>query len=189
MDALQILHLKGNHLTGTIPDLGRMPRLSWLDLSNNVLHGTIPQSFAISRSIEDLRLGGNRIYEPIPHGLCNHPNINGGATKQFGCDGVICPLGSYSDVGHAVESHGCTRCPPGETTLYLGSSKAACQTFEPTKILSIFYDVMQGNVWPPAFQHNWGDFEVDICDWAGISCDSSGELISMGFPLVGLEEY
>ena len=62
------------------------------------------------------------IYDPVPHTLCTNANINGGLTKTHGCSGVICPLGTYSDPGHATHADGCKPCPPGKTTVYLGSS-------------------------------------------------------------------
>jgi hypothetical protein len=191
VDALQILHLKGNQFSGTLPELGKLPRMSWIDVSNNNLHGTVPQSLGSSLVIEDLRLGGNMLYEPIPRGLCSNPNVNGGATKQYGCDGILCPLGTYAETsGHASETYGaCVKCPPGETTLYLGSFESACQELTPEEILTIFFEVMQGDVWPADAQRNWGDFNVDVCDWGGISCDSNGELMGMAFPLVGLDDY
>lgn len=192
LESLQILHLKGNKLTGTVPELGRLTRMSWLDLSNNAFHGTIPHSLGSSLVIEDLRLGGNMLYDPIPRGLCANPNVNGGATKQYGCDGILCPLGTFAETsgGHASESHGpCTPCPSSETTLYLGSPRNACQEIRPEEILTMFYDVMQGELWPSRAQHNWGDLTVSICEWAGISCDANGELTGMAFPLVGVDDY
>lgn len=186
---LQILHLKANKLTGTIPELGQNPLISWVDLSSNQLHGTIPQSLGNSRTIEDLRLGNNRLYEPIPPGLCRNPNVNGGVTKSYGCDGVICPIGTYSDTGHAIESIGCTSCPDGETTLYLGSPMSACQQLTEEDLLSMLYEVMRGNLWPESSREHWKDPNVSVCDWAGLSCDKQGQLTSLSFPLAGLEEY
>ena len=191
VDALQILHLKGNRLTGTIPELGKLPRMSWIDVSNNNLYGTVPHSLGASLVIEDLRLGGNGLYDPIPRGLCSNPNVNGGATKLYGCDGILCPLGTYAETsGHASETYGpCVKCPTGETTLYLGSFENACQEISPEEILSMFFEVMQGDIWPVEAQRNWGDLDVNICDWAGISCDANGELMGLAFPLVGLDDY
>ena len=94
LDALQILHVKLNSLTGTISSqLGTLPYLSWFDVSGNRLHGTIPSTFGTSSSLKDFRLGGNMIYEPIPQSLCTNVNINGGLTRNYGCDGVIWSLG------------------------------------------------------------------------------------------------
>lgn len=56
---LQILHIKLNHLTGTISSgFGKLPHISWFDVSTNHLRGTIPESFSESETLKDFRLGG-----------------------------------------------------------------------------------------------------------------------------------
>lgn len=172
-----------NSLTGSIPPrYGELPFLSWFDVSHNLLHGTIPATFGQSRSLKDFRLGANMFYDPIPPSLCNNPNINGGLTAIHGCDGVICPLGTYSDSGHAPNAEqGCTKCPEGETTMYLGS--IACQPFSTEDILSIFFDAMQGDRWPDELQENWKNRHIDVCFWSGVICDSKGDIVSVGFPI------
>jgi len=191
LQSLQILHLKLNKLTGTIPErIGLMPKLSWVDLASNGLHGTVPQSLGSSTSIEDLRLGaGNKLYGPIPSGLCKNLKVNGGATERAGCDGILCPLGTFSNTGYAGESSGCEKCPAGSSTLYLGSTRSECQVFTEEMILSMFYGVMQGQHWPDEQQKNWGNLDVSVCEWGGLSCDEQGELESIAFPLVGIENY
>lgn len=171
-----------NQLTGMIPvGYGTLPFLSWFDVSHNLLHGTIPSSFGQSRSIKDFRLGGNMFYDNIPQTLCTNANINGGVTSTYGCDGVICPLGTYSDSGHATHSdNGCKKCPEGEATMYLGSPK--CRPFSPEDILSILFDAMQGETWPDELRENWKNRHVDVCYWSGIICDTRGEIVSIGFP-------
>jgi Leucine rich repeat N-terminal domain len=182
VESLQILHLKMNQLTGTIPErYGGLPFLSWFDVSHNFLHGTIPATFGQSRSIKDFRLGGNMFYDPIPQALCTNSNINGGLTASFGCDGVICPLGTYSDSGHATHADGgCKKCPDGEGTLYLGSPN--CRPFSPEDILSVLFDAMQGERWPDELRENWKNQHVDVCFWSGVICDTKGEIVSIGFP-------
>jgi hypothetical protein len=225
MDSLQILHLKDNLLTGTIPELGRNPLLSWVDLSDNYLHGPIPPSFGTSRVIEDLRLGHNMIHDPIPPGLCSNTRLNGGATtttsstpssqqqhensggssskagshakdpqaasssSSSSCDHVLCPLGTYSDSGHASESSPCHKCPPGQTTLYLGSPRSSCHVVTPERLLSILFEVMRGEAWPLPFQENWGDESVPVCQWAGLTCDENDELTALAYPLRGSDDY
>ena len=80
-------------------------------------------------------------YDPVPPSLCTNANVNGGLATTYGCDGVICPLGTYSESGHAtLADGGCKKCPEGETTMYLGSSE--CRPFSPEDILSILFDAM-----------------------------------------------
>lgn len=190
--ALQILHIKLNHLTGTISSsFGKLPHLSWFDVSTNHLHGTIPNSFAHSDTLKDFRLGGgNMIHDPIPKALCANSNINGGLTKQYGCSGVICPLGTYSDPGHATHSGGCKQCPMGRTTMYLGSSRCIQLTDE--DILTMFYDVMASSNPFPMQQNHWElNRDGPICTWNGVECseeDDNNNIESIWFPLLGLNE-
>lgn len=187
LEALQILHLKLNKLTGTISSqFGELPFLSWFDVSANKLHGTIPASFGSSKSIKDFRLGGNMIYEPIPHSLCTNTNINGGLTRNYGCDGVICPLGTFSDPGHATHSNGCNPCPEGQTNMYLGSS--SCQELSEADILSVYFDVIRGDQWNALQQLHWKDRSVNICEWYGVTCDEYGEIQSLRIPVAGLDD-
>jgi Tyrosine-protein kinase ephrin type A/B receptor-like len=179
---LQILHLKNNDLTGTIPyHFGELPYISWFDISNNRMHGQIPTGFGKSRTLTDFRLAGNMIYNPIPPGLCSNTNINDGATAEAGCDGIACAIGSYSDIGHAADGE-CEKCPDGETTLYLGAT--SCETLSESDILSIFYGVMHGDEWPAETKANWGLSSVNSCEWAGIACNTDGEIVSLSFPLL-----
>ena len=181
---LQIIHLKKNLLTGTIPpSLGNLEYLSWFDVSNNVLYGTIHPSFAEIRVLRDFRLGGNRMYDPIPPKLCKNVNVNGGAAKRFGCDAILCPLGTYAKDGLATNDVGCKPCPEGKTTMYLGSRQ--CIQLSEKDILSIFFEVMNGDEWPDEAKQNWGDKSVDLCEWGGITCDENGEVESLSFPSLG----
>eukprot|EP00980_Cylindrotheca_fusiformis_P010929 scaffold2499_cov125-Cylindrotheca_fusiformis.AAC.20 len=181
LQSLQILHVKQNRLTGTIAsNFGSLPYLSWFDVSSNRLIGSIPETFGSSNSIKDFRLGGNMIYEPIPPALCRNKNINGGLTTTYGCDGVICSLGTYSDPGHATHSEGCKPCPEGQTTMYLGAS--SCETFSEKDILSMFFDVMRADEWDPLEPESWKAGSENVCDWEGIDCDEDGEIMSIQFP-------
>jgi Leucine rich repeat N-terminal domain len=190
IQSLQILHIKLNRLTGTISEaFGSLPFLSWFDVSTNRLHGTIPDSFGTSRTLKDFRLGGNMVYDPIPKSLCTNPNINGGLTRTYGCGGVICPLGTYSDPGHATHSEGCKPCPEGRTTMYLGGSK--CIRITEADIITILYDIMQASSSSPLQRSHWEtDRAGNICSWKGITCDEANEIIeSISFPLLGLNEH
>ena len=157
MSVLQIFHVKDNLLSGTIPpEFGELPFLSWFDVSQNQLHGTIPPSFGKSKSIEDFRLNSNMLYGDVPHGLCTNPKVNGGAAKQYGCDGIVCPRGTYnSENGHAADDKPCVKCPDGYSNLYLGRSK--CYPLSDVDIMTMLYEALEGHRWPEEFGKNWGD--------------------------------
>mmetsp|Transcript_2343 Transcript_2343/g.5205 ORF Transcript_2343/g.5205 Transcript_2343/m.5205 type:complete len:324 (+) Transcript_2343:3-974(+) len=187
IQALQILHIKLNHLSGTISSgFGKLPNLSWFDVSTNHLHGTIPESFGHSKTLKDFRLGGgNMIHNPVPKSLCTNTNINGGLTKAYGCSGVICPLGTYSDPGHAIHSDGCKRCPHDRTTIYLGSSR--CVELTDEDILAMFYDVMAESNTSPMQQKHWSfEREGPICTWNGVECNEEETVETVWFPLLEL---
>lgn len=58
---LQILSLRHNRLTGTIPlELGRLSHLKTLYMEKNELEGTIPETLANLASLEELNLLGNK---------------------------------------------------------------------------------------------------------------------------------
>jgi hypothetical protein len=182
IENLQIIHVKKNLLTGTIPSgLGNLQHLTWFDASSNILSGTIPASLGSSRSLKDIRLGGNRIFEPIPLSLCKNPNINGGRTRMWGCDAILCPLGAIDEIGFALTRSGCNPCPKFETTMYLGGM--SCRSLDIDDFLTILYDVMGGENWDEAEQTNWKDDDVDVCSWKGIECEPDGTLIEISFPL------
>ena len=64
---VSFLSLRGNHLTGPIPDaIGRLHRLFILDFSSNRLQGAIPSSIANLGRLRDLILGHNPLEGRLP---------------------------------------------------------------------------------------------------------------------------
>jgi len=183
IQSLQIIHLKKNRFSGTLPSvLGGLQFLSWFDASTNKLSGTIPASYGSARVLKDLRLGENRIHEPIPHEVCANDRINGGRTRTHGCDGILCPIGTYSDSGFADQTEGCKMCDERETTMYLGSS--SCIRMHAEEILAILFDVMGGQEWDEQSKAGWKDHHTSACEWEGIVCRSDGTIIRISFPVV-----
>lgn len=177
LPSLQVLHLKGNLLSGTLPDI--IPgSLSWVDISGNFVEGTIPSTY---NSLKDLRLGGNHIYGPIPDSLCNNKVVNEGRTRTHGCDAILCKLGYYSDGGFASSS-GCTPCPKGQSTRYLGSD--SCTTFTQKDLLQMFFDVTNGDNWETRYSKGWKS--DDECEFEGVMCDEDGLVVGLSFPVSGL---
>lgn len=73
MVQLQILHVKNNELTGTIPSsLGELGYLTWIDASLNMLSGTIPASLGSRPLLKDLRLHDNRCVLSVYYHDCVH---------------------------------------------------------------------------------------------------------------------
>jgi Leucine rich repeat len=183
LQALQILHLKGNLLTGTIPEgFAHLEELSWFDVSQNHLLGTIPGAFVQSRSLVDFRVAGNMLYGDIPIGLCSNPTLNSGATKQYGCSGLLCPPETYSELGYEKDDIRCQPCPEGQTSFYLGS--LSCIYLDEKDILSMLYEVFDGPSWPDNISQNWNDYSMSVCDWGGIDCDADGQTTGISLPLM-----
>ena len=66
LDQLTDLYLQDNHLTGSIPDLGRLSKLEILRMWNNQLTGEIPASLSNLTKLRTLELWDNQLTGPIP---------------------------------------------------------------------------------------------------------------------------
>ena len=182
---LEILHLKHNNFDGTIPsNLGVVPRnLSWIDLSENEFLGTIPPSFSSLKHLSHFDLGRNRLFPPIPEGLCKSKTINGG--KVNACDQILCPVGTFSKIGFAKAGEvECTPCKNGETTIFLGDTICANPTTADS--LELFYNAINGLGFDS--HDNIRNFEEEgECDFDGVYCDINDEVHSIEFSLSNFE--
>ncbi len=180
---LQIIHVKENHLSGTIPAvIGVLPSLTWFDISNNNITGTIDPAFGLSTSLVDFKAGQNQIHGVIPNTLCSNKNINEGMTSKYGCDAILCPLGTFNEEGYATSKAECKPCPPGTSTLHLGADKNKCVTITQREILAMFFEVMGGESWDEAQRRGWNILPNE-CDWSGVSCDGNGEINTLAFQM------
>jgi hypothetical protein len=106
--------------------------------------------------------------------------VNGGRTAQYGCDAILCPRGAFSDQGMATASGGCIRCPPGQTTIYIGSFE--CMQIDQKDILLMLFDVLDGD-WPDEYKKTWKEEnEMSVCRWAGVTCDKDQKIIGLTIP-------
>uniref|UniRef100_A0A803MI52 non-specific serine/threonine protein kinase n=1 Tax=Chenopodium quinoa TaxID=63459 RepID=A0A803MI52_CHEQI len=80
---LEILSLRNCSLGGAIPDLSRMPYLSFIDLSWNKLTGPIPSN-KLSDSVTTMWLLNNSINGSIPTGIWHNKSFN--ATARLSVD-------------------------------------------------------------------------------------------------------
>jgi hypothetical protein len=113
--ALSNVDLSDNQFYGTIPrklfDRITSTTRIQLDLSNNLLTGWVPDELDRFESLT-LYLRANKISE-LPITLCDNSGWNGGDVGNFGCDGVLCPPGTFSVVGREREGEPCTSCLDG----------------------------------------------------------------------------
>ncbi len=141
---LQTLILSSNSLSGDLDGIDFPSTLRILDLSNNLLSNSIPANFL--RSIPssaslDVDLSGNllsgnvpgelsRFYQmdlylkdnlitSIDSELCSKEDWNGGDVKKYGCAGILCPIGHFSNDGRQSSNTPCARCASAE---YYGTS-------------------------------------------------------------------
>ena len=122
---LTMLNLSTNVLTGPIPRtfLLNSPRSQkvYVDVSNNRLSGTIP--FDLERSEKlSLRAHMNQIKGLNPR-LCTLPGWNDGDVQKYGCDGILCPAGTWNDKGRqSSDDKPCVDCD-NEPSQFLGATR------------------------------------------------------------------
>ncbi|CAJ1940120.1 unnamed protein product [Cylindrotheca closterium] len=127
--SLETVELAHNQITGTIPptmfNVALYNMSMYLDVSDNSLTGGIPADLARFSDMTIL-LRNNQIDE-IPPALCNLNEWNSGDVEAFGCDGLLCPPGSASQMGRASRKQDseCVSCPStksfGQTACSLSS--------------------------------------------------------------------
>ncbi|KAI9223045.1 hypothetical protein BC828DRAFT_376884 [Blastocladiella britannica] len=69
------LSLSNNQLTGSIPDLTNLTRLTEVGLNNNQLTGRVPESLGKMTKLTGIWLDRNRLNGPIPDSLSQLPNL------------------------------------------------------------------------------------------------------------------
>ena len=111
--------MSNNHLDGDIPEnfLDNLPikQIIHVDLSSNSIPGVIFGAIGRFENME-INFADNRIIH-IYSSYCG--------TNEFGCDGIMCPPGTYNAIGRQdSDSDPCLSCNSGDA--FYGSSK--CQT-------------------------------------------------------------
>lgn len=66
---LDFLDLSNNLISGSIPELDGERRVKWMDLSNNMLSGSIPASISMLTSVKHLDLSKNHLEGKLPKNL------------------------------------------------------------------------------------------------------------------------
>jgi len=146
LQSLKTLSISRNKLQGALYDFSNFADLEILDLSYNQLSGEIPSTFLESVDDEDkviadlahnrlsgtvpselgrmsrltLTLTDNRI-SAIHEDLCDVEGWNDYDVEDFGCDGILCPAGTYS-VSGGRQSSDESPCEPCGSARYMGTS-------------------------------------------------------------------
>lgn len=145
LKALTTFKASSNKFSGQLYDFADMPRLSYVDLSNNALVGTIPPTMLMNADPNKkifLSLSNNRLTGEIPgnlvtlqklslnvanneitsigDGLCSMAAWNEFDVSSFGCDGIACPIGTSNSAGRqTAEDHPCSPCAKAQ---FMGST-------------------------------------------------------------------
>merc|ERR1712157_466804 len=118
---LNLLDLSDNEFSGPIEVsfLSKFPSNEQLeiDLSDNMLTGTVPSTFARFERI-NLLLKGNFIVGVSPE-LCVKTLWNEGDVGVYGCDGILCPSKSWAPMGRSTKTQICEMC---HSANYYGSA-------------------------------------------------------------------
>lgn len=151
LQELQTLRVDVNSLTGQLPSFNGLTHLTTLDIANNNLNGTIPNDFiagvetSSSTSPEQvyINLSNNKItggvpaeldrldtlrlflreneITSLPESFCDNQNWNAGDVESFGCDGILCPPGTFNRYGRSRKGADCLPCfDDGDSKLFYG---------------------------------------------------------------------
>jgi len=134
-----------NKFEGPVPHHANFKRLTYVDFSDNDLNGWVPMNFLQSVNNEEkivVDLSRNKIEGSLPRELARLDRItihlqdnhisevdkelciavgwNDFDVERYGCDGILCPVGSSSVAGRQTSET--TACEPCKEAKYMGST-------------------------------------------------------------------
>ncbi|KAK9226518.1 hypothetical protein WN943_011566 [Citrus x changshan-huyou] len=162
------------NMSGTIPDFigtDTFPQLSYLDLGNNNLQGTIPSSFGMS-SVQTLLLNGQRSIFPVSS-FNNHPKLT---TLNLTNNLLQGPTPRFNNSKLTVDMR------TGSNSFCLDDPGLACDSranillsiVESMGYPEVLAESRKGNDPCPTYQY-----------WKGISCDIGGNITVSNHSLTG----
>jgi hypothetical protein len=105
--------------------------------------------------------------------------------RQFGCDAILCPAGTFHPNGAASLDSGCRPCvtsPAENMTLARVLGRTSCEgtnfihgdlngdgVLSEREVLRLLYTYTIGKNWGSQFE-SWADPAFNMCDLAGVTC-------------------
>lgn len=135
-------------------------------------------------------LAGYRFTGELPDDMCS-PEINNdffqSSSQSEGmigththCDSIACPPGTISVEG----MYPCTQCEMRKHP-YLGQRGESCMSSSQSDILKMFYrSTTKYGRWKSG--NDWVDDSVDVCDFTGVTCDKTGNIVKIQLSNMGL---
>ena len=177
--------VSGNSFTGAIPNnflsgIENPGNNLGVDLSYNKLTGTIPSNL-LRYSHLYLDVAANKI-SSLNSELCERKKWQGGDVREYGCDAILCPPGTFAEAGRQTSDNApCAQCNSTFSSAFFGSTSCESSTSSPLTqrdILEQIYNALDGKFWKS--QQNWLSLKYPVCEWYGISCkldETTGESV------------
>lgn len=177
-----------NDLTGPIPDNFLINSANTnasvsIFLQNNALTGTLPSALSRFESL-DINLAGNRI-EKIPGELCAIGGWMQGVSELVGnCSAILCPKGTFNQLGHATPESRCMPCSHLSESYYLGNTN--CEAFSSERqTLGQIFVATGGEFWK---ENELWQSDAPICSWSRIHCEEGDLQDNQGVTTIQLDE-
>ena len=205
---LREIYLDYNGLTGTIPEkFLRHSNVTNKDcywgFDQNSLEGILPSELKKFEKLKiDLR--GNQISE-VSKDLCRMKKWMNGNVEQFGCDAILCPVGTYDLAGRQESKDGpCKACDYGDDgTPFMGSTEcvdAKGAQFQPDEQQILVKFALNTGLDKWKKDGGWADdlasvtsvdetvdLLLDYCTWHGVECNAANEIEKLRLPKNGLK--
>jgi Leucine-rich repeat (LRR) protein len=190
LEQLTSLQLGGNFLTGSLPveflqaTKRGNDRIEVL-LSGNAFEGSVPLSWASRFGNLVLDLAGNRITS-LDDGICDQQNWNDGLVGTYGCNAILCPIGSFNGFGRQTFSESiCSPCAQAQVmgVTKCGGNDSLGDEAETLIILQDLYFSTHGDSW---LNNSGWTSTTDFCSWFGVTCNAVGEVVKINLENNGL---
>lgn len=135
---LTSLKLHNNKLTGSIPEnfldqTAMSTEVVTVDLMSNMLTGAVPES--LNRFDDMFITLADNMLTDVPLSLCSEDSRwMGGLISEYGCNSLLCPIGTYNPLGRQTAD---AVCEPCETGCFYGEftcKNDPCPTHSPTVV-------------------------------------------------------